>query len=463
VRRRLPRAIAMVVGLMALGSLVATPAEAEPAGLRLVRTHQVSPRLRELTFRTPALVGETTVRVLLPNGYDPSGRTRYPVLYLLHGGTGSYRDWTDAGDAAAITARDPMIVVMPDASAYGGYVDWYNHGAGGPPMWETFHIGQLLPWIDAHLPTTGTRAGRAVAGLSMGGGGAMGYAARHPDLFAAVAAFSGAVDTNSPYVQPLVEMSGVQDGHLPGSVGGHRLTDEVRWRGRNPWDLAGNLRGLYVELRTGNGFPGGPEGGGDPIEYAVHEQMASLHDRLVVLGIPHTWDDYGAGGHTWPYWKRDLRGFLPNLREVFAHPRPAPARVDHTSIESTYGAFGWQVRVQRPATEFSELVGAAADGFALRGSGSASVTTPGSYRSGQPLLVTVHDARGATTMSRRADEHGRLRVSVVLGPGNPYQQLSPEALAWQLTRAAASPPGHVLDSGLEWPTYTATVTIRAGA
>ena len=327
-------AIVLLATTMGLATrpAVAQPAQSGVPGLDLIQSHRTSPRLEELRFRTPALVGETRVRVLLPKGYDRSGRTRYPVLFLLHGGTGGYRDWTDTGDAAAISSPYPMIVVMPDGSGYGNYVDWYNHGAGGPPMWETYHIGQLLPWVDAHYPTVGTRAGRAIAGLSMGGGGAMGYAARHPDLFAAAAAFSGAVDTNSPYVQPLAETSGIQDGHVPGSVMGHRALDEVRWRGHNPWDLAENLRGMYLELHTGNGLPGGPEGLGDPVEFAVHEEMVSFHDRLGELGIPHLWNDYGPGGHGWFYWQRDLRQLLPRLADLFAHPVPAPSRIDHASI-----------------------------------------------------------------------------------------------------------------------------------
>ena len=62
---------------------------------KLVKTEQLDPRLQELTFTTPALASETHVRVLLPTGYDSSGRTRYPVLYLLHGALDDYKSWTD--------------------------------------------------------------------------------------------------------------------------------------------------------------------------------------------------------------------------------------------------------------------------------------------------------------------------------------------------------------------------------
>ena len=75
---------------------------------------------------------------------------------------------------------------MPDIAlsyAGGGWcTDWFNGGAGGPPRWETFHIDQLIPWVDRNLRTVANRGGRAIAGLSQGGFCSMSYAARHPDL-----------------------------------------------------------------------------------------------------------------------------------------------------------------------------------------------------------------------------------------------------------------------------------------
>src|SRR5438128_1855963 len=75
-----------------------------------------------------------------------------------------------------------------------------------PAAWETYHMRELIPWIDSHYPTVADRSGRAIAGLSMGGFGAMTYAAKHPDLFAAAGSFSGAVDTdyNYPYANEIL-------------------------------------------------------------------------------------------------------------------------------------------------------------------------------------------------------------------------------------------------------------------
>ena len=122
--------LAWMVGIAALGSAAA--AGATPT---LVDDRRISPRLHELTLRTPAVRGATRVRVLLPRGYSKTKR-RYPVLLLLHGAYGDHTSWTELGDAERLTAGVPLIVVMPDSGATGGYVNWFNAGRGGPPRWR---------------------------------------------------------------------------------------------------------------------------------------------------------------------------------------------------------------------------------------------------------------------------------------------------------------------------------------
>jgi S-formylglutathione hydrolase FrmB len=414
-----PRALAAAV-LAAAGccAAAAAPAAAGPPRLRLTVSRTLDGRLRQLTFRTPIVAGPTHVRILLPTGYARSKR-RYPVLYLLHGAADDYRSWTDKGAAERLTAGLRLIVVMPDTGPTGGYTDWYNGGAGGPPEWETYHIDELLPWVDRHFRTTPRRSERAVAGLSMGGFGAMSYAARHPDLFGAAASFSGAVDTNNP-----LDIAVTGD-----DVFGPRATQEVRWRAHDPWDLAANLRGLDLVLRTGNGLPGGPFGGGDIVEETVHAMSVAFHRRLQRLHIPHLWDDYGPGGHTWPYWQRDLRATLPRLMAAFAHPRPAPSPFSFTAVEPHYRVFGWSVRLVRRALQWSTLHRAGVHGFCLTGSGRATVVTGRLYRPRSLHVVRVRGAAGARRLRRRADRHGRLRVTVDLGQSNRFPEFTAAARA----------------------------------
>jgi S-formylglutathione hydrolase FrmB len=421
----------LLLGALALSAVAAPTAAASPAagaagaGLRTISVRSLEPRLQEAALATAAVPGgRTRVRILLPRGYRSTSRRRYPVLYLLHGALGDERTYTDdrGFGLRAYTAKLPLIVVMPDSGTGGGYLNWWNFGRGGPPQWETYHVRQLIPWVDAHYRTRGTRAGRAVAGLSMGGDGAIKYAAKHPDLFAAAHAFSGAVDLNV-----LAPALGAGP-HL-----GPYETQEVRWRGNNAWDLAENLRGVALALRTGNGYAGGPYGGNDiwpggvdPVEGGVHVANVSLHDRLKALRIRHIWDDYGPGAHTVPYWSRDLRLSLPVLMRIFRHPPPRPRLVSLRAIEPRYSVYGWDVRLRRKALEFSRLSGAGKAGFQLTGSGSATVRTPALYDADTSYAITTRGSGGTRRTTVTADRRGRLSIALRLGPANRFQQFTPE-------------------------------------
>ena len=277
-------------------------------GLTVVRRERLDARLEEWTLRSSALRDPTHVRVLLPAGYRTAPRRRYPVLYLLHGAGSTYRSWTGDGDAEAITARAPMIVVMPDGGAEGWYTDWYEGKKAVQPRWETYHVGQLIPWVDATYRTVAARRGRAVAGLSMGGFGALSYAARHPGTFVAAASYSGALEVGSD------------------EAWGPQSENAERWRAHLPVSIAARLRSLeLIELRTGDGRPGpldprdtSPGCDRCSLERYLYESNARLHRRLQELGIRHVWDDYGPGTHVWPYWRRALGETLPNLERTFA-------------------------------------------------------------------------------------------------------------------------------------------------
>ncbi|MQA75193.1 MAG: hypothetical protein GEU88_12755 [Solirubrobacterales bacterium] len=400
-----------------------------PEAIEALAQRRLDPRLLELTLRTPAVAQPTGVRVLLPTGYRAHPKRRYPVLYLLHGAFDDFRSWTEDGDAEALTAGLPLIVVMPDSGAGMGYVDWYNGGRFGPPAWETYHVKQLIPWIDERFRTIDARPGRAVAGLSMGGGGALHYAARHPDLFVHAAGFSPAVDVTHPALIALNQLGAPQpDGSTAPGYGPY-ATQEVRWRGHNPLDLAENLRGLGLSLRTGDGRAGGEYGGGDVIEATVYEMASALHERLDRLRIEHRWDDYGPGGHTWPYWRRDLRLELPRIMEAFRDLPRRPRAFTFTSIDPSYEDYAWRVRLDRPELEFSRLSVTGRRRFALSGSGSALVRTPRRFEPGHAYRLRIAGDAGRSRRTIRANRRGSLRIAIELGPPNEFQQYTPEAEA----------------------------------
>ena len=294
-------------------------------GIRVLSSKWIDSRLLNVTFSSTVLSAPVGVRILIPADYQRQPRLHFPVLYLLHGGGGSYTDWTTAGHAEQLTAGLPLITVMPAGGGGGWYSNWDNFGAGGPPEWETFHIHQLIPWIDANFRTIPNKAGRAIAGLSMGGFGAIDYAARNPELFAVAASFSGADDMNNPGLLSLVQLSPLIDGGPIGSIFGTRLFDNDLATAHNPYTLAKNLVGVHVAIYAGNGSPGPLDPPGTPSydynEFAVREMSVALHLELQRLGIPNTFVDYGRGTHTWPYWNRDLQEELPSIMATLSGPQ----------------------------------------------------------------------------------------------------------------------------------------------
>jgi putative tributyrin esterase len=138
-------------------------------------------RIETIQFQSK-LVGTTLpYNVVLPADYDTSRMTRYPVLYLLHGLTGHYSDWTSRSNVADHVARYRMILVTPEGND-SWYVDKY----------ETYILDELIPDVQRRYRTIEARDGRAIAGLSMGGYGAIKFGLKSPQTFAFAASMSGA-------------------------------------------------------------------------------------------------------------------------------------------------------------------------------------------------------------------------------------------------------------------------------
>lgn len=159
-----------------------------------------SGELHDATFKSAALNADLKVNVYIPDGRPPL--EGWPVLYLLHGHGGNQNSWRDLGKIqptldrmiAAHTIK-PLVVVMP-AAQNSWYVD--SRLAGGPGDYETALTVDLRKRIEATLPVRKDRDGRAIAGLSMGGYGALRLAYGHPDLYDFVASLSGAIWHNIP-------------------------------------------------------------------------------------------------------------------------------------------------------------------------------------------------------------------------------------------------------------------------
>ncbi|MEV5507972.1 alpha/beta hydrolase [Streptomyces orinoci] len=298
-----------------------------------------------VTVTTPEVAGEHHIRILLPQDYAAGPAKRYPVFYLLHGASDDPANPNLA--YPALTAAKSMITVIPDGGRRGWYTNWLDQDtAAGAQNWENFHINQVIPFIDANLRTLGTKQGRAVGGISMGGFGALHYAQRHPGLFSQVATFSGADDlsmdeavirgavvaTLTNIGAPLCGSSSRGDCAL--DFGPTVSSDAVfgspypvfnadwRWNEADPSTHMDVLAGMGIAIYTGNGA-------GNPAEPEFWVQSAAHHakDRLDALKFPYHFVDYGdgsgwgqgcQGGHTYDCWAQDLVDYIPRLEAAFA-------------------------------------------------------------------------------------------------------------------------------------------------
>ncbi|MCX4831600.1 esterase family protein [Streptomyces sp. NBC_01016] len=311
--------------LLVLAALLLTLGSAPPAlaatksrpAAEVVDVTQVADRQVDLSVRASALGGRTVkVRLLTPDGWNPGDRTKHwPTLWLLHGCCGDYTSWTNMTDVASVESLRDVLVVMPEAGWNGWYSDWWNHGEGGDPAWDTFHTRDLRRLLESDW---GAGSRRVVAGLSMGGQGALLYAARHPGMFKAAAAYSGSAHPllNDESTSRIMGFFAGQ-GDDPLRVWGDPVAQRDIWAAHDPYHLAKRLKSLPVYLSCGDGTAGPLDPAGtttNALEADFNRQNHALAAQLRKAGAKHlTTNFYGPGTHTWPYWQRELHASLPML------------------------------------------------------------------------------------------------------------------------------------------------------
>jgi S-formylglutathione hydrolase FrmB len=249
-------------------------------------------RLRDESLTSAALGREMKYRVLLPEGYQTSQR-RYPVLYLLHGLTGDYRDWTTRTNRAEYSRTLPLIIVMPD-----GGNSWYTNAADGSGKFEDYVATDLPADVVEKFRTVNSRYGRAIAGLSMGGFGALKLALKRPSQFAVAGSFSGAFGvTREGELEPMI---GKAEGDRIHRIFGG--PDGQTRRESDLFTLAAALRPagapyIYVDCGTSDAL------------VASNRQLVEV---LSKAGVAYEYHEV-AGSHSWDYWDRRIREFLPIL------------------------------------------------------------------------------------------------------------------------------------------------------
>ena len=341
--RRAAIAAAVAAGVLApITAARADPAPVFHSGSGITVVSQTSTgREIDIQVTSTAVSGQHEVIVLLPEGYAANPTASYPVLYLMHGALAGPSGWVSAGGAAAqITDPYPLITVIPDGGVKGWELNWSSCAQICPQNWETFHLSQLVPWIDANLRTIASRSGRAIAGLSMGGFGSLHYAEDRADLFSYAAGFSGAVDTGNSTTESAIygEETGAVPGSgtpvPPGSIMGPEYapfnTRAVALADVNTANIA-HLTNTVVALYVGTG--NGSSGDGI-VESAVKPQNDLMASRLAAARVNYWYSqdhvnsaDLGWGcdnNHDQMCWNAYLADDLPRMMAVLSAPNLPP-------------------------------------------------------------------------------------------------------------------------------------------
>jgi hypothetical protein len=288
-----------------------------------------------------------------------------------------------------------LIIVMPD-----GGNGWYIDDANGGPRWADYDLDDLIPYIDHHYRTIAARSGRAIAGLSMGGFGALSLAAHRPDLFIAAASFSGALDIE----------------RLPalgfGIATAFGLNNTWLRTANSPLELALNLttlRLLYVA--TGTGKPGPLDGAGGraagTLEAALYPGFLRTVAALRAVGATPVIHIFSPGTHSWPYWQADLHEALPLIMAVFNHPVPALKSWSYETAAASATVWRYTITVSRSVgtNGFVSLSKVTAAGFRVSGAGRITVHTAPRYRGGHLYAIRWE---GRPLAAVRADHTGSL-------------------------------------------------------
>ncbi len=239
-----------------------------PEGFDVLRSTIPHGKIDTITYDSKSVGVKRRMLVYTPPGFSPNNT--YPVLYLLHGIGGDEKEWYNQGKPHIILDNlyadkkiAPMIVVLPNGRAQAD--DRASLGMSSASAFALFDkdlLNSIIPYIESNYKVRKNAEGRALAGLSMGGGQSLNFGLANMDTFAWVGGFSSAPNT----IQPASKL-------LP-----------------NPAEAAKKLKLLWVSCGDKDGLMRISKG---------------LHDYLKENNVPHVWH-VDSGGHTFPVWKNNL-------------------------------------------------------------------------------------------------------------------------------------------------------------
>lgn len=257
-----------------------------------------------LSMKSEILKMNRKYAIYLPPGYETSERS-YPVLYLLHGGGDDQTGWVQFGEVSHIADKainegtaTAMIIVMPDANTG---TRGYTNDVKNEWRYEDFFFEELMPFVEKTYRIRTEKRYRAVAGLSMGGGGTLYYALHHPELFSSACPLSAAAGPLNPEdMQRYMERfktTGATQQQIDDWYKKYSALELVK---NMPDDQKKAVRWYF-------------DCGDDDFLY---EGNALIHIEMRKKEIPHEFR-IRDGAHNWTYWRDSLPEVLSFISDAF--------------------------------------------------------------------------------------------------------------------------------------------------
>ena len=234
---------------------------------------------------------EMPYRVILPANYNNSNeKTFYPVIYLLHGLTGHFDNWTDRTKLAEYAKKYNYIIVTPE-----GGDGWYTDSVSVPAdKYESYIIQELIPEVDKKFRTIADREHRIIAGLSMGGYGAIKFGLKYPEKFILVGSFSGALGIVALPSKATTTFPSIKNVFGEDESPTRKNNDIFRVVRESAAEQIKALPFIYFDCGT---------------EDFLFQSNRDFADLLVEKKIKHEFRQL-PGGHTWTFWNAQVQEFL---------------------------------------------------------------------------------------------------------------------------------------------------------
>lgn len=252
----------------------------------------VAATVDSINIRSTVMNKTYKAAVVVPASYAHN-KSAYPVLYLLHGGGGHFRDWLtltpDRMLVKNLADQYHLIIVMPEGETFSWYL---NSPLIKESKFETYITVEVRNTVDSMYRTVRNSKGRVITGLSMGGHGALYVSTRHPDLYCAAGSMSGALDMDlANWNIPSQFATNIKQGFqkLVGDT-----TNADLYAAYSVVNMVDRMKKNNLKLIIDCG-----------VDDFLIGSNREVHRRLVYNSTPHDYTER-PGGHTWEYWQNAL-------------------------------------------------------------------------------------------------------------------------------------------------------------